>query len=241
MTETGEQDNLVGETAIPNPEVDGPEDSRRTFLRQWLAVNEPDLRTALRPIAGAVAEARGVSAAEAVDDLLVEVAHVALGRAFIRYDLGYPSPRLWLLRIAHFVCRRWRDEASTARRRFGIATQSGDPEGQEDPLEKVPGPDSDDPARGIVDRTWLRHRLAHLSPEDRGIVQCRIVEDLPYEETARKLGITEGAARVRYLRAIKRLRRQEAEDNECPNLLWQPVTGEKTRNTGIKWNEEAHE
>ena len=241
MTETGEQDNLVGETAVPNPEVDGPEDSRRTLLRQWLAVNEPDLRTALRPIAGAVAGARGVRAAEAVDDLLVEVVHVALGRAFIRYDLGYPSPRLWLLRIAHLVCRRWRDEAGTARRRFGIATQSGDLESPEGTLNKIAGSDSDDPAHSVVDRIWLLHRLARLSPEDLGIVQCRIVEDLPYEETARKLGITEGAARVRYLRAIKRLRRQEAEDNEYPNLLWQPVTGGKTRNTGIKWNEEAHE
>ena len=241
MTETGEEDNLAGETAVRNPQADGPDDPRRTFLRQWLAANEPGLRTALRPIAGAVAEARGVSGAEAVDDLLVEVAHVALGRAFARYDLRYPSPRLWLLRIAHLVCRRWRNEADTARRRLGFPAQSGEGEGQEDPLDSIPGPDSDDPAEAVVDQTWLRHRLDRLSAEDRGIVQCRVVEDLPYEEAAQKLGITEGAARVRYLRAVKRLRRQEAEDNEYPYHSGQPVTGRKPGSTGGKRNEEANE
>ena len=241
MTETGEEDNLAGETAVPNPEVGGPDDPRRTFLRQWLAANEPGLRTALRPIAGTVAEARGVSGAEAVDDLLVEVAHVALGRAFAGYDLNYPSPRLWLLRIAHFVCRRWRNETSTARRRLGFPAQSGDLEGQEDPLDSIPGPDSDDPAHSVVDRAWVLHRLALLSPDDRGIIQCRIIEDLPYEEAAQKLGITEGAARVRYLRAVERLRRQEAEDNEYPYHSGQPVTGKKPRLTGVKRSEEAHE
>ena len=241
MTETGEEDNLAGETAVRNPQADGPDDPRRTFLRQWLAANEPGLRTALRPIAGAVAEARGVSGAEAVDDLLVEVAHVALGRAFARYDLRYPSPRLWLLRIAHLVCRRWRNEAGTARRRLGFPAQSGDLESQEHSLDSIPGPDSDDPAHSVVDRAWALHRLDRLSVEDRGIVQCRVVEDLPYEEAAKKLGITEGAARVRYLRAVKRLRRQEAEDNEYPYHSGQPVTGRKPGSTGGKRNEEAHE
>ena len=50
LTETGEEDNLADETAIPHPQADGPDDPRRTFLRQWLAINEPGLRTALRPM-----------------------------------------------------------------------------------------------------------------------------------------------------------------------------------------------
>jgi RNA polymerase sigma factor (sigma-70 family) len=241
LTETAEEDNLGDETAVPNLDVDGSDDPRRAFLRQWLAANEPALRTALRPIAGSVAGVRGVSGAEAVDDLLVEVVGVALGRAFARYDLNYPSPRLWLLRIAHLVCRRWRDEARTARDRTAAPAQGGDTEGQEDLLERIPGPDSDDPAHSVVDRAWALHRLTHLSPEDRGIVQCRIIEDIPYEEAAKRLGISEGAARVRYLRAVKRLRRQEAEDNKYGYPAGHPLTGIKSRSTGGKRNEEAHE
>jgi RNA polymerase sigma-70 factor (ECF subfamily) len=61
-----------------------------------------------------------------------------------------------------------------------------------------------------ADATILRDRvdaaLAHLPPRLRAVVVLRDVYDLPHEEIAQELGITEAAAKVRLHRARKQLR-----------------------------------
>ena len=66
-----------------------------------------------------------------------------------------------------------------------------------------------DPAQH-ADATLLRDRvsaaLSHLPPKLRAVVVLRDVYDLPHEEIAEELGISETAAKVRLHRARKQLR-----------------------------------
>ncbi|HET9444546.1 MAG TPA: RNA polymerase sigma factor [Acidimicrobiales bacterium] len=55
-------------------------------------------------------------------------------------------------------------------------------------------------------RDRLTSALAHLPPRLRAVVVLRDVYDLPHEEIANELGITEAAAKVRLHRARKQLR-----------------------------------
>jgi RNA polymerase sigma-70 factor (ECF subfamily) len=69
-------------------------------------------------------------------------------------------------------------------------------------------PESDPEAQadaGIL-RDRLSVALAHLPPRLRAVVVLRDVYDLPHEEIAEELGITEAAAKVRLHRARKQLR-----------------------------------
>jgi RNA polymerase sigma-70 factor (ECF subfamily) len=52
----------------------------------------------------------------------------------------------------------------------------------------------------------MRHALEGLGPHDREILWMRHYDELSFPEAAAVLGITENAATVRYVRALKRLR-----------------------------------
>ncbi len=52
----------------------------------------------------------------------------------------------------------------------------------------------------------LRRALARLDPSNRLVLVLRYYLDLPFEEVARTLGISPGAARVRVHRALAKLR-----------------------------------
>jgi RNA polymerase sigma factor (sigma-70 family) len=54
-------------------------------------------------------------------------------------------------------------------------------------------------------RCELAHALAQLTPGMRDAVQLRIVDELPYPDLARNLGITEQAARARVSRGLAKL------------------------------------
>src|SRR4051812_22716366 len=54
-------------------------------------------------------------------------------------------------------------------------------------------------------RAELADALAQLSPGMRAAVQLRIVDELPYPDLARNLGITEQAARARVSRGLSKL------------------------------------
>jgi RNA polymerase sigma-70 factor (ECF subfamily) len=55
-------------------------------------------------------------------------------------------------------------------------------------------------------RQRLRAALEQLAPHDREILVMRNLEQLPVAEIATILGLTEGAVKVRHLRALQRLR-----------------------------------
>lgn len=62
--------------------------------------------------------------------------------------------------------------------------------------------------QGLVRRELLRRlrdALDELAPRDREIVELRHLEDLSLKEAADVLGISHGAARTRYCRAVQRL------------------------------------
>ena len=54
-------------------------------------------------------------------------------------------------------------------------------------------------------RTTLRAEVSELSPAHREALRLRIVEELPYPEVARRLAISEAAARARVSRALRAL------------------------------------
>jgi RNA polymerase sigma-70 factor (ECF subfamily) len=55
-------------------------------------------------------------------------------------------------------------------------------------------------------RQRLRAALEQLAPHDREILVMRNLEQLPIAEIAAVLGLTEGAVKVRHVRALQRLR-----------------------------------
>jgi RNA polymerase sigma factor (sigma-70 family) len=54
-------------------------------------------------------------------------------------------------------------------------------------------------------RTTLRAELSELPPAHRDALRLRVVEELPYPEVARRLAISEPAARARVSRALRAL------------------------------------
>ncbi len=69
---------------------------------------------------------------------------------------------------------------------------------------------------GMPARDWSDYEpddrvvdLAALPEHERAALELHIVEDLPYDEVARRLAITPGTARMRVHRALRRLRGNE--------------------------------
>lgn len=54
----------------------------------------------------------------------------------------------------------------------------------------------------------LTHALAGLPASQVDTLRLRVMEDLPYSEVARRLGCSEGAARVRVSRGLARLHQE---------------------------------
>jgi RNA polymerase sigma-70 factor (ECF subfamily) len=68
-----------------------------------------------------------------------------------------------------------------------------------------PGPGEQLLRKEVRDR--VRAALLRLPERDREVLALRYLEQLPVRDVAAVLGITEGAAKVRHLRALERLRR----------------------------------
>jgi RNA polymerase sigma factor (sigma-70 family) len=78
---------------------------------------------------------------------------------------------------------------------------------------------------GGFERVEERQRSEHLAPTLREVVnglpegqraalELRVIDEHTYDEVAARLGCTEGAARVRVLRALTTLRRRFVQDQE---------------------------
>ena len=77
---------------------------------------------------------------------------------------------------------------------------------RETAMAQVPEPPAGDEAAGVTARLALQDALLALPPRRRAVLVLRYLEDLPTAEAAAVLGISEGAAKVRLLRALQRLR-----------------------------------
>jgi RNA polymerase sigma factor (sigma-70 family) len=112
--------------------------------------------------------------------------------------------RAWLFTIArrqlaHYLRRGHAQR--TAVRRLGIRT----PSAHEDDLTAI------EDAAGLGDvRLGLKVELERLSDQQREALQLRVVEEMPYEEVARRLGVSEQAARARVSRGLRTLQRSLA-------------------------------
>jgi RNA polymerase sigma factor (sigma-70 family) len=120
------------------------------------------------------------------------------GWARVRVD-SREEMRAWLFTIArrqlgHFL-RRGRAQ-QTAVRRLGIQV----PSVHEDDLAAI-----EDAARLGDVRLELAVELERLSDEQRDALQLRVVEEMPYAEVARRLGVSEPAARARVSRGLRAL------------------------------------
>ncbi|HEV7937464.1 MAG TPA: RNA polymerase sigma factor [Solirubrobacteraceae bacterium] len=136
--------------------------------------------------------------AEVAADLLAETFAVAYERRRRFRDVGRPGGA-WLYGIAARELSHWfrhEDVHRRAIKRLGIAV----PDLDEESIGRI---------EALVDldarRTNLTAALSQISPSERDAVQLRVVEELEYDAIATSLGCSEGAARARVHRGLRRL------------------------------------
>jgi RNA polymerase sigma-70 factor (ECF subfamily) len=118
---------------------------------------------------------------------------------------GQAQFRSWLYRIAvNLALNHLRDNARFAR---------------DVPLEERPSND-----RPAVEQLAqheqsqrLRRAVARLPPKQRLTLELRVYDDLSFREVAEILGTSEGAAKVNYHYAVKRLKEWLGDDTELPD------------------------
>jgi RNA polymerase sigma-70 factor (ECF subfamily) len=164
------------------------------LIARYLSGDEGAAAELVRRHAGPLARFLAVQGAP--DDELEDIVQDALFKAFrsiSRYH-GGASFRTWLLTIGSNVLRdrqrRWK-----RRKVLALSPEVADP--------------AADPA-GEAEAGWaaerLREGIGRLARLQRGVFVLRAGEGLEYPEIARALDISEGAARVHYHHAVKRLK-----------------------------------
>lgn len=143
--------------------------------------------------------ARRVYDADVVVDLTAEVfAQAYLARDCFRGSTD-STAAAWLYTIAkRQLARYYRKRRVEARavRRLGIQLPTLDDQ-QEAQIEEL---------AALAELRWkVRSELSRLSVRNREALQLRVIEDLPYAEVARRLGISEQTARARVSRGLKAL------------------------------------
>jgi RNA polymerase sigma factor (sigma-70 family) len=141
--------------------------------------------------------ARRVQPASASELTAETFAQAALSlRRFRDEHDGNAAP--WLFGIARNLWLRSleRDRLeSAARRRLGMAVEQPGPEtvavGERDRAERL--------------RPQLAEALDGLPAGQRRALELRVVDELPYQQVAASIGCTEGAARIRVMRALNSL------------------------------------
>jgi RNA polymerase sigma factor (sigma-70 family) len=141
---------------------------------------------------------RRTACAESAADLTAETFAEAFCSRRRYRDMGVPAIA-WVLGIArHLLADSIRNERieDRARRRLGLERVELDDEA----LRRI---------GELADLAPVRERLdaalAELPPDSAEALRLRVDAELPYAEVARRLGCTEGAARVRVARALTKL------------------------------------
>lgn len=150
-----------------------------------------------------------IDVSDVVQDVLIEA-----NRRLIDYVQNPSIPfHLWIRQIA-------KDRIIDAHRRHRLSAKRCID--REQPVASAPAPDQSTldlvnqfrdgaltPAAAATQRELAQHierAIHHLKEGDREIILMRHYEQLNNQEIAQSLGLTEPAASMRYLRAIKRLR-----------------------------------
>ena len=132
----------------------------------------------------------------AASDLTAETfAQAWLARRSFR-DEASGSALPWLFGIARNIARESarKDAVETrARRRLGLPTVLA----SEDGYAAVDG--------RVIPRAALARGLETLPEHEREALELRVIEELPYEQVADRLGVRPAAARLRVSRALRRL------------------------------------
>jgi RNA polymerase sigma factor (sigma-70 family) len=136
---------------------------------------------------------------EVAVDLMAETfAIVVAERRRFRGD-DREAARAWLYGIARHQFSGWVRRAKVERsalRRLGIAS----PQLSDTELDRIVE------MAGVADlRREVTEQLSELSADHRTVLQLRIIEELPYDAVAERLGVTEQTARARVSRALRAL------------------------------------
>jgi len=119
----------------------------------------------------------------------------------VEHFAGASRPSTWIFGIAHFKATGAHRDRSRHKRASVIPTNV-------ESLHRVPD-DGDADAR-LIARDELRsvERVLNALPaEQRELIELALVEGLPYEQIAHRLGVPEGTVKTRVARARARLRR----------------------------------
>jgi RNA polymerase sigma factor (sigma-70 family) len=112
-------------------------------------------------------------------------------------DLAGGSGAPWLFGIARNLLRQYHKHnrvETAARERLGLPASSAECDG----YERV-----DDQSEAGVLAPLVRHALRALPADQRRAFELRIVQELPYDAVAGRLGCTQNAARLRVSRALR--------------------------------------
>jgi RNA polymerase sigma factor (sigma-70 family) len=136
-------------------------------------------------------------------DMAADIAAETFAKAFLsrgRYrEDSSASARSWLIAIAqHTLANALRSNRAgdRARRRLGMERLSVD----DLSLERI-----EELADFAPLRDAIKDAVASLSPQLANALVLRVGQELPYSEVASQLGCSEGAARVRVARGLKRV------------------------------------
>jgi RNA polymerase sigma-70 factor (ECF subfamily) len=188
------------EVTVPQPTVGSPD---AELIAAWQGGDEAAAAELVRRHATALA--RFLAAAGARDDL-EDLVQETFFRAFRKADSfrGAASFRTWLLAIGSNALK---DARRRDKRRQVIPLESSTaadvPDGRADPQGQAA-------ERDLLAR--LERAVPGLPRMQRDVFLLRAQQGMEYDEIARSLGTSVGAARVHYHQAIKRLKAALAED-----------------------------
>ncbi len=142
---------------------------------------------------------RRVGSPAQAEEITQEVyASMAASLAASASSASAPRTLGWLYTVAR---RRIVDEARRHRRQAAA------------PLELVP---ASDPAYGPLVARSIGDALARLTPAQRDVVVLRLLRGVSFAEIARRLGVSEEAARMRFLRGLEQLRAELEQEGVGP-------------------------
>jgi RNA polymerase sigma factor (sigma-70 family) len=183
--------------------------ANQDLIRQFIAGESETLLGTLRYYLVRAGLADGRDATPLAIELLDEVVVQALEHAERFRPSG--QPMAWLLGIAANLIRRRQAERATLDRREPLVRDlySGaeDALTEDELFDRVASLAAGGPIADWEANEAASAILAHVSADDRRVLQLAVLHEMSGEALGQELGIKPGAARVRLHRALNRLRR----------------------------------